>query len=67
MGKQVRDLVELLWERDDIVRQQHELRTGRRVDRPFTLEGQAAEEIEGLRKRVLEWQDAYNRVQIENT
>jgi hypothetical protein len=53
MPKEERDLVTLLWERDDIVRKHHELRTGRRLDRPFTLEGQAAQEIEGLRDEVL--------------
>lgn len=49
MTKRERDLVELLWERDEAARAHHSMRTGRDMPKPFTLEGMAAQEIERLR------------------
>lgn len=56
MAAKARDIVEMLWERDKAVRDHHAMRTGRDMPKPFTLEGQAAEEIERLRSEVAKYQ-----------
>src|SRR5258708_6158233 len=53
MHKRQKHLVMMLRERDEMIRRHHEVRTGRKLDSPFTLDGQAADEIERLRSTIL--------------
>ncbi len=49
MAKPSADLVSMLRERDAAARTHHEMRTGRDMPNPFTIEGMAADEIMHLR------------------
>jgi hypothetical protein len=52
------NLVRMLREREEMIRNHHKLRTGRAPEAPFTLDGQAADEIERL-QRLLDGRDDF--------
>lgn len=52
MGTPAKTLISMLREREAVVRTHHEMRTGRDMPMPFTIEGMAADEIERLQKLI---------------
>lgn len=57
------DLLQQLRGRDEVIAFHHERKTGKKIDRPFTLEGLAADEIARLTERCAALESALQQIE----